>query len=279
MIEECFFLHPPDWLTNPPRPASTRLFKTYVGNSPALWPPGSSTHHGIYCMGADGAHLSGHFGLANLATAQRTIEGAWTEWRGSGAAMKPVPTNSLALYAGEEPKPGSLKLQVAYRDLPRGDVRRPDSARFQNPYNLGWLDLSAEEARHFITTSKQPVAIPDALFRKLATATLKDAVRGQMSAWKPPAFKEGSLTTQLVSTKDKRSTFRLSGSAKLAEGSRSYSPKLHGFAIFDHAEGAFERFELIAAGQRAGKGGANGRETDLGPAPMGVAFKLFPTSP
>ena len=69
--------------------------------------------------------------------------------------------------------------------------------------------------------------------------------------------------------------YELSGEAKMAAGERTFSPKLHGTASFNTASGEFTDFRLIAAGQRSGKGGANGRATDLGPAPMAIALTMY----
>ena len=67
----------------------------------------------------------------------------------------------------------------------------------------------------------------------------------------------------------------MQGTADLAEEERSYKAQLHGQAVYDSNTQAFVEFELVAVGQRTGKGGANGRENDLCPAPMGVAFILY----
>jgi len=171
-----------------------------------------------------------------------------------------------------------VKLQLAYRDLPRGTLPRITSAYVRNPYNLGWFDLSAAEARSFRADSQKPVAIPQRLFRRLATQILKDAVRGQMRGWDAVALTGGALYTQLFSRENNTRIYRLTGSAILKDGARSYAPQLLGRAVYDETAKKFVGFELVAVGQRTGKGPANGRENDLGPAPIGVAFKLFPVA-
>ena len=181
VIEETFHLHPPSWLKDPPRPKSTALYRTYVKNAPKLWPEDTSTYQGFYLMSPSGDYLGGNFGIVQKEEARNLITAALEKWKATGAFMRSVPTNALAIYGGKEPQPGSLKLQLAYRDLPRGDVERPNTAYIQNPYNLGWLDLSKEEAQTFLTESEKPIEIPQRLFAKIATQTLKDAVRGQMS--------------------------------------------------------------------------------------------------
>ena len=226
-------------------------------------------------MSPTGDYLGGNFGIVREERARNLMTTALEEWKATGAAMRSVPTTPLAIYGGEEPQPGSVKLQLAYRDLPRGDVERPTTAYVQNPYNLGWFDLSKEEAKAFLTESDLPIELPQALFTKMATRTLKDAVRGQMSRWGNSALRSGSLTSQRLSKDGSRVIYRLQGSADLSEKARSYEAQLHGRAVYDERTQAFVEFELVSVGQRSGKGGANGRENDLGPAPMGVAFKLY----
>ncbi|MFT6864689.1 MAG: hypothetical protein ACJAVK_003257 [Akkermansiaceae bacterium] len=280
MIEETFFLYPPDWMKTPPNPVATKLFKKYVSNSPkGTFPEQTSTYQGLYCLGADGTYLSGKFARQSNEVARETLTTGLARWQkiagAGGFQSTPVPTNRLALYGGEELRKGGLKLEVAYRDLPRGEVLRPGNAQFPNPYNLGWFDLTQKEAQSIATNSRKKTVISDGVFQKLARTRLKDAVRGQMQDWKEGDIKEGQLFSQLVSTKGGKQTYGLSGSAVMASGGLRFEPQFHGTATYDSAAGAFTDFRLIAAGQRAGKGGANGRAIDLGPAPMAIAFTLY----
>ena len=153
------------------------------------------------------------------------------------------------------------------------------SGKGENISNKRWYrsvrtkDLSASEAQRFRTDSREPVAIPGPLFLKLATTTLKDAVRGQTGEWDESALRGGSLTTQMVSP----GKFQLKGTINLTDGTPSFVVQLYGQAIYNKQAKKFVEFELVAVGQRTGKNGANGRANDLGPAPMGVAFRLFAT--
>lgn len=280
MIEETFFLFPPDWLKNPPNPASTKLFQKYVASAPkGTFPEQTSTYQGLYCLGADGTYLSGKFARQSNEVARETLTTGLAQWQGiardGGFQPKAVPTNRLALYGGEELRKGGLKLEVAYRDLPRGKVQRPGDAQFPNPYNLGWFDLTPTEAKAIVTNSREKMAIPDRVFRKLAMTRLKDAVRGQMADWNEGDLQRGELFSQLVSSKDDKQTYALSGSALMKSGELSFEPQFHGTATYDPASGEFTDFCLLAAGQRSGRGGANGRATDLGPAPMAIALTLY----
>ena len=54
----------------------------------------------------------------------------------------------------------------------------------------------------------------------------------------------------------------------------SYNAKMVGKAVYDTAKGEMVDFQLIAFGQRTGAGPFNGRGSDPGPAPMGVAIRM-----
>lgn len=259
---------------------STRLFKTYAANAPfGTWPANTTTHQGLYCMTVDGGYLSGKFAGQSGQLARETLSLGLAKWREISAQLnhkpKPVPTDSLELYGGEPLEKGGLKLEVAYRDFPRGEVQRPGDPRMPNPYNLGWFDFTAAEAQAFLAEGDEKRALPDSLFREFASRTLKDSVRGQSRDWKDGELQSGELFAQLAGQNGSVKTFTLTGSANFLAGDLSYAPTLLGSASYDTATGEFTSFRLIAAGQRTGKSGANARETDLGPAPMGVGFKLY----
>ena len=176
---------------------------------------------------------------------------------------------------GKPVQPGGMKLEIASRDLPRGNIRRPGNADWErNAYNLNWIDFSTVEAQQFLTNSTERVAVPRSLLQRLAQDTLKDNVRGQCG-WKKDAFQDGELFVQLLNDKNQTQSIGLSGYAIIREGTRVIGAELHGQLDYDKRNRQFTRFDLVAAGQRQGKSAANGRSNDLGPAPIGFAYTLY----
>ena len=104
---------------------------------------------------------------------------------------------------------------------------------------------------------------------------LKDCVRGQCSDWKKNARKEGSVYTQAIKKEAGRQTMRITGYVDRSQPGQAYACQLHGLIEYDARQKRFTRFEIVASGQRSGKSGANDRNNDLGPAPMGVAFTMY----
>ena len=167
-----------------------------------------------------------------------------------------------------------MKLEAAIRDLPRGEVMRPGRNEFERcSHNAKWIDLTAQQVAAFVTDSDTKRLIPRAAWQPLMGA-LKDCARGQCGDWKPQHVRSGELFTQLIEREGDRVTLRITGNMHFDDGPRSYAPKLFGRAIFDEEGREFVSFQLVAAGQRTGRAGANGRQHDLGPAPLGVAFEL-----
>jgi hypothetical protein len=285
VADEAFFLDPPrhfqeDWL---PDRESTRLFRKFKGNAPPGLIPRGSTVQGVYCMTAEGDFLSGQFARASRDRAGRVLEEGWERWsrlaRERGYQPRPVPETPLVSVPGRPLPPGGMKLEVAVRDLPRGEDRNPGrEAWHRGAFNLNWIDFTAAEARSFVTTGRDKRTVPAAVFEKLALKTLKDSVRGQCYEWKEGALKEGQLETECIEKEQGRLTMRLTGFARLEQRGRDYQCRLHGKAVYDERQGRLLEFELVAAGQRSGSDEFNFREDDAGPAPMGVAYVLHDTS-
>lgn len=280
VIEETFFLNPPASVGQLPDPEATRLFRQYVSRAPYdLFPPKTSTYQGLYCLTAEGDYLSGKFARQSKDEAREVMMSGLEKWRGQIAGkegeVRKVPGNRLAMYGGDDLREGGLKLEVAYRDLPRGETRRPGNAQFPNPYNMGWFDLSPQEAAKLVTGQREKKAMPPEIFRRFALTVLKDAVRGQMQDWRAGDLQSGELVVQLTERSEGVDHYEISGEARLERGALSYSPRFCGRFSFDPDKREFTAFELVAAGQRTGQGAANGRSTDLGPAPMGIALTLY----
>ena len=279
--EEAFFLDPPrhfqdDWL---PDRQSTLLFRKFKGNAPAGLFPGGPTVQGVYCMTAEGDFLSGYFASAPRDRARRIIEEGWQRWsrlaKERGHRSRPVPKTPIDSVPGQSAAAGGFKLEVAVRDLPRGEEKHPGSEEWhRRAFNLNWIDFTAEEARSFVTSERSKRKVPSGVLEKLAIETLKDSVRGQCGDWKKGALKEGEMETECIEKKGERLTMRLTGFARLEQRGRAYDCRLHGKAVYDERQGRFLRFELVAAGQRSGSDEFNFRSDDPGPAPMGVAYIL-----
>ena len=283
--DEAFFLDPPrhfqdDWL---PDKQSTRLFRKFKGNAPGGLFPGGPTVQGVYCMTVDGDFLSGYFAAAPRDRARRVIEEGWERWsrlaKERGYRSRPIPRTPLDSVPGQSAPAGGLKLEVAVRDLPRGEETHPGSEEWhRRAFNLNWIDFTAGEARSFVTTERSRRKVPAGVLEKLALKTLKDSVRGQCGDWKKDALKEGELATELIEKAGERLTMRLTGFARLEQRGRAYDCRLHGKAVYDERQGRFLRFELVATGQRSGNDEFNFRAEDLGSAPMGVAYILHPAT-
>ncbi len=257
---------------------STRLFRKYRSQAAHIIPVNGSTVQGIYCMTPDGDFLSGAFACSNNGVARRVIEEGWRKFgsmaKNRGYAMKAVPTNTLGHKQGGSVPQGGLKLEVAIRDLPGKDGRKPGNSEWQKKaFNLNWLDLSPGEASQFVTTKNEKVQLPDSLVQKLALKVFKDTSRGQ-SDWPRNGFRGGAMFTECVSNKGGKIAVKITGNARLQGKSNYYAPAVLGRAIYDSRAKKFDRFELVAAGERQGGTSANFRHDDTTPGLLGVAVVM-----
>ena len=232
-------------------------------------------------MTADGDYLSGYFAWAFKDRAKGVIEGGWRRYqelaRTRGWNPRPVPKDRLVQTLGKPVDRGGLKLEAAIRDLPRDNVLHPGRNEFERcAHNAKWIDLTPQQAAAFVTESETPRTIPRSAWQGLSQHALKDCARGQCGDWKPEHIRSGELFTRLIDREGDRLTVRISGDIRLEGDGRSYTPKLHGRAVYDQQAREFVSFQLVAAGQRTGRAGANARQYDMGPAPLGVAFELHP---
>ncbi len=229
-------------------------------------------------MTADGDFLSGYFAWAFRDRALRVIQQGWTQFqrlaRQKGWTPKAIPTTDLGPTMGRPTPRGGIKLEVVARDLPRGEATRPGRGEGEKcAFNISWLALTSAEASRFVTSKEAPQEVPQSILWKMSKL-LKDCVRGQCGDWPRGALQNGKLLVQRIKTKDNVWTMRISGFVILATSSRHYAPQLHGECEYDVKKKRLTRFELMASGQRKGRTQFNSRQRDLGPAPLGIAFRL-----
>lgn len=277
MADECWDLRPPDWFNRQwlKTIESTNLFETYWRNAPDnLIPEKPATCQGTYCMTAEGEYLAGGFAWVDRDRTIEILKKALLEFRKRGEAMKAVPENELPFFVGAEPKKGGLKLQLGYRDLPRGENRLPHTERNQRPVNLGFLDLKREEVDLFRVAKGETKTLPQSLVKKISQQALKDCARGQCNAGKE-YFREGSWTVREVSREGGKQVIELRGVSRLEGGGQTFEPTVFGRLEYDLAQENFTRFDVVAVGQRSGAAEFNFRWDDEEAAPLGVAFRLF----
>ncbi len=245
--------------------------------------PNGPTVQGVYCLMPDGTHLSGFFAWAHKDRTERIIQQGWENYlaiaKQRNIQAKPIPDTRPDFTGGKTIEPGGVKLQVTSRDLPRGNDTKPGRNHAErSAYNINWFDLSPREARAFVAENNQRQAIPAKLAQGLALRTLRDNVRGQVSDWRQNDLRKTELFTQRINQQDNLITSSITGQVHLGGANRSFVGELRGRVVFDASTQRVKSFELIAVGQRTGRTQFNGRQHDLGPAPMGVALTMHPVT-
>ena len=197
---------------------------------------------------------------------------------------------------------GGLILRGVCRDLPR--PQKPYFENWRHNFDNVWLTASdvAElkpvgsggNKKPKTATKGQKYEIDQAVIRRLAQFHFVDQVNGEASSWDESDIKHASLSAEVIEVTGERIKVKLSGRAKcIKPATKNRNPfsgssinkergvdlKVEGYLIYDRRKDAIASFELVAHGDRWGAAVYNFRKRDMGPAPIGFAFRLIETKP
>ena len=269
----------------------------------------SATRQGQYAFTADG-HLLASINAREAAPMRAMLAQALERWRALGAAgpAAPAPEEPYARdprYPDRYPE-GGLVLKQTLRDLPRPPDHPIPQAR-PDAVNFDYVWFTAAEARRLLPPALRAgerTALPEPLVRRLARFHLLDSVRGETPAWRDEHVTRARLWSEVTAVEPagpapagqraRRVHLRLEGAVLCQQAgawavrpfrrhweglTRGYDCRLLGEAVYDAAAGRFERFDLLAVGDRWGGTEHNARQEDLQPAPLGIAFELAGDAP
>jgi hypothetical protein len=195
------------------------------------------------------------------------------------------------------PPENGLVLEVFVRDLPR--KTGPVEPKLADMWNHDFAWFTPAEVRSMIPEAPTPGQrhrVPDKLVRRLARLNLLDSVRGINDArsFDDKHVEKAEMSMRVVRVEgdvlhlDIEGTTRAveppltnaAGSGRPDEKERGYEARLLGHATFDARQTKFISFDLVAIGPRwGGRGYAHSmRQNDLGPQPMGFAFRIVTPS-
>jgi len=276
----------------------------------------SATRQGQYACTA-GGRLLASVNTREAAPLRAMMTQALDRWRalaaggapGAGtAAGGPAPEERYARdprYPDEYPE-GGLVLKQTLRDLPRPPDHPVPQAR-PDAVNFDYAWFTAAEARGFlppVLRAGERADLPRPIVRRLARFHLLDSVRGETPPWRDEHVAHARLRAEVTAVEPEgpagarrgggRVRLRLEGAVLCQQGgtwavrpfrqhweglTRGYDCRLLGELVYRPAAGRFERFDLLAVGDRWGGTEHNARQDDLLPAPMGVAFELAGAAP
>ena len=267
----------------------------------------TATRQGLYVATADG-HLLASNNSSDANEVLKMMKQAVAKWQqrrvlGVTGSNEKIPKKIRRdkNYSVPFPKGGMILGQTC-RDLPR-----PDDRSFKNwRHNFDNVWLTPSEVAQFKpvssdgrgrpkTASKgQEYKIDDSVIRRLAQFHFVDQVNGEASSWDETDVKEASLNATVVDVAKNRVKIKLNGHAKCVKpptgnrnpfsGSRidkerGVDLKVSGYLVFNTQKDQFISFDLVAHGARWGAATYNFRQQDMGPAPIGFAFRLLETKP
>lgn len=290
VADEVYMLYPedPNNLARVKHDPAHQLFKRFGESMPKGDWNHPGTKQGIYMMGPAGEYLEGRFAASSdPADIRARLERALERWaklsKEQKYANKPVPERAEVLPPEVAGKP--MVLRVSLRDSkslekPEGPPRwRPgafDDANWSGFMRWAWNQnwIAFEDPAAWVPKGKDEQPVPDALVRRLCREVLVDNVRGQAPHWEASHVKRAELVMQRVGS-GAPWVIEYRGAVEMEAGEQRYAAKLLGEAEWDPSQKRFVRFELVSVGERRGAWQFNQRERDKGPAPMGVALRLF----
>ena len=251
----------------------------------------SDTRQGIYAVTATGEFL----GSINTREGRRVasmLREALARFAALSPAQRsgdkpPFEMDGIVRFEQHYPADG-LVLHAFTRDLPRDKTVRgwrskawnQDYAWFRRAEMMGCMP----EAR--VGAERE---MPKALLHRVVRCHLLDTVRGQTSPHREGDIERARLVLRVTAIEDGALVLRLEGEVKVerrgdwavagfskpqSAQSLGYDARLLGSARFDTKAERCTSFRLLAVGMRWGGTEFNGRDDDLDPAPMGVAFTL-----
>jgi hypothetical protein len=283
------------------RDAECRLFQKIAeqGHYAGRTQP-SSTRQGTYAATPSGVLLASinSNDPVRIADMLRNARARWEKLNPNEQLLPVAPPEATTDFRRGErlyPEDG-LVLRVNSRDLPRPEQPQQAQGRNSraNAWNQDFAWFKKEEARQLLPERAevgQKANVPDALIRRIARVSLVDNVRGQTSAFGEQDVKKALLTSEVVGVEGSVVSIRLEGETETgADGlwsiqgyrdmnnpsmqKRGFVMRLLGNAKYDLKTERFTAFEMVALGNRWGATQYNGRGSDLGPAPIGIAFTL-----
>jgi hypothetical protein len=288
VADEAYLLYPehPEHLRRVADDPAHQLFRRFGEAMPSGAWNHRGTKQGIYMLGPDGEYLEGLAAAsgdpADIAVRLRRALQRWDELRQKKRYRNaPVPANGQQLPCDLDP--ARMTLRVSLRDLAGGEAVTPrwQKGAFDDrnwatwiawAWNQNWFQ--PEDPRAFVTAEATPVDVAPAAFRRLCREVLVDNVRGQAPHWEDRQVEHAVLRMRRLAA-GKTWRIEYSGEARMNAGAPRLAVRLYGQGEWDPAQNRFVRFDLLALGTREGAHGANQREQQRGPSPIGIALRLF----
>lgn len=250
----------------------------------------TGTRQGLYVATPDGRLLS-----SNNETAVRHVLGLLyqtsRQWKTqfAGVAFKPV-DSEVARDPGTRAKfpENGIRLLEVNRDLPRARQKPIDQWR----HNLDYAWLTADEAKSFIPADAKvdaTVLIGQGIQDRFVRFHLIDQVRGLSNPWRKTDIESSTLQSKIMKMDETKIYLNVNGSVRINQKpsgdlnpfngrrvtkDRGLDLKITGRLVFNRKSETFERFDILAIGDRWGTDVYNFRHNDIETAPIGFGFSL-----
>lgn len=238
-----------------------------------------TTRQGTYCCTPSGKFL----GSVNSRDPKRMAEmlrGALAKWKEipkKERLLDSDPKETLKQINRAETKypEDGLVLKVNSRDMPRKGLDENDWRT--NAWNFDFAWFNEDEVKTLLPKKfekKHSWELPSNLVKRLARLHFVDNVRGQTPVYPADSVETAEITAVITKLRKGVVTFELTGNVKMAHDGRAMELKLLGECEWNTKKDKFDKFEIVAVGERTGRSQYNARQDDTGTAPIGFCLQI-----
>lgn len=245
-----------------------------------------STRQGTYICTASGV-LLGSMNSHNPQAVVKMMQKALTDYAAMAPAARLLPPGELVKPTHRweaSHQPAGLDLTTFSRDLPES-CDASESAHVA--WNQDRIWFSRDELAWFLPPPTSEIKVGDRYsiqtpaIQRITRFNIVDTVRGQTSFYKRQEVQASKIEGWVTAVNDRQIEIRFRGEthAESAESRDRDLPhgiktEILGHARFDRDQEVFEKFELVALGERWGRTVFNGRHAELEKSPIGFVIRL-----
>ena len=251
----------------------------------------TNTRQGLYTTTAGGQLLTS-VNTTDVARVKRLLSDAERIWnKATEKERSPIIQKSFEAdpsFVSEPPIDG-LALRMTMRDLPRSEDEKVDLSVI----NLDHVWITRQEMLTLIPSKPvvgKSTKLPKKIANRLAQFHLLDSVHGEAEPFESKHLKQADINLTVSKISGELIKFKIAGrcganrppsrranpyTGKMIRSETGYDLQLYGIAEFDRTKNRFNRFDLLATGDRWGGTMYNFRDDDLKASPIGFAFQLI----
>lgn len=243
-----------------------------------------ATRQGYYCVTPSGI-LLGSINNRDPGRIARLLRDSLAKWKELSkkerlldydpATVVPRINRSETKYPAD-----GLVLRVNSRDLERTGLDQNDWRTHAWNFDYAWF--TKDEMMTLLPRSfgkKTTWTLSDNMVRRLSRLHFVDNVRGQTTGFSLESIEKAEITAKVTKIRKSIVSFDMEGEVKQSQNGRGIELKILGKGEYNTKTQKFEKFEIVASGERWGRTDFNRREDDMERSPVGFLVHIASDNP